>query len=294
MRIRLKHFFLILLTFVLVVSAFPASVLAGPQIPPTAEGPGFILPDSPLFFLDEVKQNIRIFLAIRPQDKAEVFNSIAGERIAELRYMLARNNQKGIEISLKGISQNTQGAADSLAEAQFRGNNVEKLAEDINTDIKRRQEGLDVLLASSTGELKTMVLGTQTSVYDSKAKVVNGLSQGKKEIEMKEDKGKQAEEKIKNSSENSKEVLDKLGILKKQTSESFDKSIKSREDVLRKANSSGDKVKIKEHKALLEAEKAKKEKTANLYKKVEEKFKEYKAAQDELNSLLKSSAITAQ
>ena len=44
----------------------------------------------------------------------------------------------------------------------------------------------------------------------------------------------------------------------------------------------------------MEAEKAKKEKTANLYKKVEEKFKEYKAAQDELNSLLKSSAITAQ
>ena len=214
MRIRLKHFFLILLTFVLVVSAFPASVLAGPQIPPTAEGPGFILPDSPLFFLDEVKQNIRIFLAIRPQDKAEVFNSIAGERIAELRYMLARNNQKGIEISLKGISQNTQGAADSLAEAQFRGNNVEKLAEDINTDIKRRQEGLDVLLASSTGELKTMVLGTQTSVYDSKAKVVNGLSQGKKEIEMKEDKGKQAEEKLKILPRTQKKYWINWGFLK--------------------------------------------------------------------------------
>src|ERR1035437_4242316 len=32
------------------------------SIPPTSDGPGLILPDSPLFFLDQIKQEVRLFL----------------------------------------------------------------------------------------------------------------------------------------------------------------------------------------------------------------------------------------
>ncbi len=198
---------------------FSSQLYASPQIPPTPEGPGLILPDSPLFFLDEIKQNIRVLIAIRPQDKAEVYNSIAGERIAELRFMLARDNKKGIEIALKGISENTKASADNLSDAQFKGHNVEKLAEMINVDIKRRQEALDVLLSVATGELKTMVLGTQTSIYDSKTKVVNAFSPSQKEIERKNDIKKQTNTTVNSGMACSPDLLNKISALKKQVDE---------------------------------------------------------------------------
>lgn len=210
--------------FFLLVSATPAPLYANAQIPPTAEGPGLILPNSPFFFLDEIKQNLRIILAVRPQDKAEVYNSIAGERIAELRFMLAKDNKKGIEIALKGISENTKASADNLSDAQFRGHNVEKLAEMINVDIKRRQEALDVLLSQATGELKTMVLGTQTSIYDSKTKVVNAFSPSQKEIEMKNDIKKQTSTTVNSGMACNPDLLNKISVLKKQVDEKNAKS----------------------------------------------------------------------
>ena len=212
----IKKTVLVFLILILFVVFFPASSYAGPQLPPTAEGPGFILPDSPLFFLDRLKQEVRLALALSLQAKAQVYNSIAGERFAELRFMLNTGNQKGIAVALDGVEENTGLAADKLSDSQFKGENVEKLSEAINTDIKRRQEGLSVLLASATGKLQTRVLGTQTSIYESKAKVVNGIAPHKIENEIKNDQNKQTETKILSGAECSRDILNKLVHLKQR------------------------------------------------------------------------------
>ena len=82
---------------VLGVATISADTLQNLQIPSTSEGPGLILPDSPLFFLDQLKQEFRLFLVFTPEAKAKIHASIAGERMAELRFMVQKNSKRGIE-----------------------------------------------------------------------------------------------------------------------------------------------------------------------------------------------------
>src|SRR5205823_5131147 len=110
---------------------------------PTAEGPGLILPDSPFYFLDKLKQNFRLLIAFGPARKASVYASIAGERFAEFRFELAKNNPSASDVALQGLRENTRKAASELAQAQFSGLNVDDLARKINTSIKEHQRALD-------------------------------------------------------------------------------------------------------------------------------------------------------
>ena len=285
--------FLILIFFVVFL---PRYAYAGPQIPPIAEGPGLILPDSPLFFLDKIKQEVRLLFVFTPQNKAKTYNAIAGERLAELRFMLLRNNKNGIETDLAGIAENLESAANSLAEAQFKGENVELLSENINNDIKRKQDSLDILLSQATGELKTMVLGVQTSVFQSKAKVVSGLPSQQLENETKEDLMKQIETKIKYSFDSSSDVLAKIETLRKQASESSAKAIMTREDEVKAAGIFKNSALIKEKQTRLELEKKRQEKILAAYKKLSDAAKKareaaaaYQRAQQELSQLLNQS-----
>ena len=295
----IKKTVLVFLILVLFVVFLPVSSYAGPQIPPIAEGPGLILPDSPLFFLDKIKQEVRILFAFTPQNRAKTYNAIAGERLAELRFMLLRNNKNGVETDLAGITENLENAANSLTEAQFRGENVELLSENINNDIKRKQDSLDILLSQATGDLKTMVLGAQTSVYQSKAKVVSGLSSQKLENETKEDIMKQIETKIKYSSDSSADILVKIETLRKQASQSAAKSIMMREDEVKAAAILKNTALIKEKQARLELEKKRQEKILAAYlklldagKKAKEAATAYQNAELELKQLLNQSSAS--
>lgn len=156
-------------------------------MPPTTDGPGIFLPDSHFFFLDEMKQNIRLLLSFGPEEKAKTYQSIASERFAELRYMLARNNHEGITKDLQGIAYNMQKAADEVGNAQFNGNDTKKLAKDLNDDIKSKQKVLDQLASVATGETKTYVLGASTSLFDAKLKVEDSLNPADSENELKDD-----------------------------------------------------------------------------------------------------------
>jgi len=293
----IKKTVLVFLILILFVVFLPIPSYAGPQIPPIAEGPGLILPDSPLFFLDKIKQEVRLFFAFSLQNKAKTYSAIAGERLAELRFMLARNNKNGIEVDLKGISENLENAANSLTEAQFRGENVELLSENINNDIKRRQDSLDILLSQSTGELKAMVLGVQTSIYQSKTKIESGLPVQKMENEVRDDLIRQITSKIGYASDSSREILLKLGMLKNLESESSAKSIKIREEELRKATSLKNTAQIKEKQSLLDFEKKNQEKIFAAYQRLTEAAKKaqdataaYQRAQQELYQLLNQSS----
>lgn len=174
------------LLFVSVVPAFAQTSKAedvlgiststvNPQIPATAEGPGFILPDSPLFPLDQLKQALRLTFALSPEAKAVVHSEIAGERMAELRYMLARNNQDGIRIDLNGISQNLSAASDDVAAIQLTGRDATAVAKLLNENIKTKIAVFDTLENQSGGPLRSLVAATSDSLSLAKAKVDDAL-----------------------------------------------------------------------------------------------------------------------
>lgn len=159
------------------------------SIPPTAEGPGLVLPNSPLFFLDKLKQEIRLLLAFTPEQKAQIHNAVAGERLAELQLMLAKNNVPGMRIALQGVSDNLKAASEDLADAKLTGRNISLLAKSINDSIKEKQKSLTVLETSATGEIKAQVVAAKESLKVSKSKAEDYLPVDLLINEMQEDLG---------------------------------------------------------------------------------------------------------
>jgi len=190
----------ILSVFLLLVIVSPAPVFAYnqkevlgvtdtaiPQVPATNEGPGLLLPDSPIFFLDQFKQTVRVAFAFTPEEKARVYANIAGERMAELRFMIAKENKAGIDIDLHGIADNLQKAGTALSQAKLSGHNVTTLAEEINTTIKQDQQGLDVLVGSDNLEIKFKAKAAEAGLLSAKVQVEDALPQDEQNKEISED-----------------------------------------------------------------------------------------------------------
>lgn len=229
------------------------------SIPPTVEGPGLILPDSPLFFLDQLKQTTRLLLAITPEARAKVRADIAGERLAELRFMLAKNNQKGIQTALDGVSQNLQKAGEDLAAAKLTGRNISDLARVINLSVKEKQGSLDVLESQATGELRIRVKAIQGGLMEAKVKIEDSLPEDELENEIRDDLNRLVQRRVREASASAREVEHELEELRKEASESAQKSLKRREEALRKAIEEKNEGLRKAEERLLEAEKKKQE-----------------------------------
>ena len=145
------------------------------SIPPTAEGPGLILPNSPLFFLDQLKQEFRLLLAFTPEQKAKVHTAVAGERLAELQLMLAKNNVAGIRTDLQGVSDNLKGAVDDLNNAKLTGRNISLLAKEINDSIKEKLKVFSALEDNANGEIKAQVVAAKEALKSAKVTVEENL-----------------------------------------------------------------------------------------------------------------------
>ncbi len=228
-------------------------------IPPTASGPGFVLPDSPLFFLDPLKQNVRIIVALTPDAKAVVYNDVAGERLAELRYMLAKKNQQAVAYSLNGVSDNMRNASEELAAAQFAGKNVKKLARILTISIKEKQQALDVLENNASLELKSKVKVAQDSLLTSKVIIEDSLSQEELENEIRDDLSRLAIRRIAEIAENAQEIEHDLEELAGQAQEVSRRVITKRQEALEVAIAQKNKALELERAKLLAAEKVKQE-----------------------------------
>lgn len=236
-----------------------ATQAAIPVIDPTAEGPGLILPDSPLFFLDQLKQNIRLALAFTPEAKAQVHTQIAGERLAELRFMLAKNNLNGINTDLQGISDNLSQAASAVSQAQFAGKDVSVLAKKINDNIKAKQKALDVLENGTTGTLHLAVLQTQESLFESKVEVEDSLPEDQIQNEVKDDLARRIQNRVEEASNSAELLKSDLAELEKEASQSATNSLKRRQEALENAIAQKDDSLKKVEEKLLENEKKRQE-----------------------------------
>lgn len=234
-----------------------ASTSTLPQIPSTIEGPGLILPDSPLFFLDQIKQTVRVATAFTPEQKAKVYKDIAGERLAELRFMLAKNNRSATNTALNGVAENLKKAGEQVDQAQLRGANVSSLAKTINDDIKLKQQSLDLLENQAQGEMKGRVTAAQEALMVAKVKIEDALPEQELENEIDYDLRRQIQRRVTVASQSAQETQEELKELTAQTKQTSNESLRRRQEALQKAIEEKNQILQREQEQLLKYEKEK-------------------------------------
>lgn len=164
-----------ILVFISVVSVAFAQETSKIEMPPTNGGPGFVLPNSPLFFLDQLKQDIRVSFSLTAEQRARTYMQIANERLAEFRIMLAKNEPIGARVALDGVYDNFQLASEELDNARYSGRNVSKTAKEMANLIREHQKALDVVELQAVGVLKKQVAVAQESLILSKNTIEKSL-----------------------------------------------------------------------------------------------------------------------
>lgn len=229
------------------------------DFPPVTSGPGMILPDSPFYFLDQIKQNVRLVLAFTPQQKAELHSQIAGERLAELRLMFARNNKNGIDTALKGLDTELEQTAKSLTDAKNNGKDVSKLAKEINNSVKDKRDVLAEIRAQTQGQLKNKIEAAQESLLDSKTQIEDALPSDDLENEIEDSLNFDLENEFEGASDSAKNIEKMIEVLTTQANENSLKALKNREEAYQKAIEAKNEELKRKQEYLLKTEKLKQE-----------------------------------
>lgn len=242
--------------------------------PPVSAGAGIFLPDSPFYFLDKLKQNVSLAFTFNREEKAKLRARIAGERLAELRVMLARNNPQGINVALSQLEKETGQAASSLVQAASRGQNVAETARSLNETIKTYRNTLDVLKDQATGELKLKIQAAREALKQSKVKVEDELPEDDLIREIENDLNEQVDEEVEEVSQSTDRMERVLKELNSQAEDASGRALKKREDALKKAIEQKNEELKRNQEGLLEEEKERQGKIIKVNQEVAEQARE--------------------
>lgn len=145
------------------------------QLPATAEGPGFIMPHSNLYFLDKLKQQILLTLSLSQARKINMYNAIAGERLAELRIEIEDGQELGINTALSELTSTVSLGRKEVETLQRNGSLKPQTAQELNDDIKDRYIYLVSLEDQVNGSLKEKIKGASRSLLEDKIKLASLL-----------------------------------------------------------------------------------------------------------------------
>jgi putative cell wall-binding protein len=242
--------------------------------PPITAGTGFILPDSPLFFADKIFQQVKIVFAFSPEQKARVRAQIAEERMAELRLMMARNHQNGINTAIFELTKEVDLTAESLSDAGAQGKNVAELAREINERIKLQRKILHAVEKQTGGVLRLQLKSARQALKEAKIEVEDELSDEEIEREVEEDLAEEVEDELEDASESAKTADLAIARLEKEASKSAAKSLTRREEAVKKALLQRNETLKKVEERLLENEKKRQENLLEARKKASEQARE--------------------
>lgn len=265
-------------------------------LPPVTSGAGFILPDSPLFFLDKTFQRIRLVLAFTPERRAKTHAQIAGERLAELRIMLARNDSDAISMTLSNLTQEVSQMSRSLSDAAAEGRDVSLLAKQFNETIKTQRKILGILKDQTEGVLKLQLKTARETLREAKVEIEDELPEDELENEIEEDLNEEIEDEVEEASKSSKRLDHAIDVLSKLASQAAEKrqarreealrrAIEVKDDALRKQEEKFIEQDMKKHKKILEAQKKAHEKAREAMEKAHEATEEFKEAQNAVEEL---------
>lgn len=269
--------------------------------PPVTSGAGFILPDSPFFFLDRLFQQARLLTAFSAERKARVRLEIANERLAELRIMLARDNQDAVATSLSNLTQEVNQMSKSLTDAAAAGQDVSLLAKSLNETIKTQRKILGIVEDQTEGVLKLQFKTARKALKTAKIEIEDELAEDELENEIEEDINEEIEEEVEEASKSAKRLEHAIDVLTKLASEAAQKQKARREEALRHAIEVKNEALKKQEEKLFEQEMKKQKKLLEAHKKAVEEAREaieksqeaadrFKKAKNKVENIKKQSA----
>lgn len=141
------------------------------QLPATVDGPGFIMPHSSFYFVDKLKQKMHLNFAFSIDSKIDIYNKIAGERLAELKIEIEEGNPVGIDTAIAELTSTITLARQDLVKAHQQGRLDTKEAKKLNDIIAQRLAYLSDLESHLSGSLQSKISAAASSLLEDKVKV---------------------------------------------------------------------------------------------------------------------------
>lgn len=259
-----------------------SSTLEDIEFPPVSSGPGYILPDSPFYSFDKAYQQMRLSLLFTAKNRAQLHSQISGERLAELRVMMARKNYDGIDTALLELARENLASVTELKDAVAQGTDVVKLSREINESLTTQHQTLQSLEAQiSDTSLGQKLRAATESVRDAKLIAIETLPEQDMENEIAQALEDELERAILGVSSSAAKLEKRLKVFEKHASRSAQKALEKERKL--KETTAKKEIKTKyqlEREKLLQSKKAQLEKLKELRKKqVEEVRKTVKEAQ---------------
>lgn len=204
-------------------------------MPPTVEGPGLVLPDSPFYVLDKIKQEMRLLVAFSSKEKALTHASILGERYAELRFMLAKEDTQAVALALEGVSYHAQKASEAVRQMHFEGKDTKTLAKTLNDSLKEKQQVLDTLEVTTKGQTQEELHVALAAITEAKVLVEDALGDADLRNEVRYDIAREVAKRVARANSSAKSLDYALQALEKQTKEAAETALSRREAVLQQA-----------------------------------------------------------
>ena len=125
-----------------------------------------LTPESSLYFLDRLGENLRQFFTFNPEAKAKLQIEFAGERIAEIKIMVEKKgvNAKGLAIAESLLQANVAYAAEIVSEEKISGKDVATLAKTLNDEFDARDKLLEQTFKDAKAQLKAQRKEIKTSL----------------------------------------------------------------------------------------------------------------------------------
>ena len=125
-----------------------------------------LTPESSLYFLDRLGENLRQFFTFNPEAKAKLQIEFAGERIAEIKIMVEKKgvNAKGLAIAESLLQANVAYAAEIVSEEKISGKDVATLAKTLNDEFDARDKLLKQTFKDAKAQLKAQRKEIKTSL----------------------------------------------------------------------------------------------------------------------------------
>jgi hypothetical protein len=264
--------------------------------PPITAGAGFILPDSPLFFLDEIFQEVRMLVAFTPERRAKTRALIAGERLAELRIMFARNNSEAVADTLSRLTEEINKMSANLSDAAASGKDLSLLAKELNETIKTQRKVLGILENQTDGILKLQLKTARKALKVAKVEIEDELDEDELENEIEDDVDDEVEEAVEEASGSAKRLEHAIDVLTRLASQAAARQQTRREEALRHAIEVKNEALKKQQEKFFEEESKKQRRILELRTKAHEKAREaiekaqkaaeeFGEAQDEIEEL---------
>jgi hypothetical protein len=261
--------------------------------PGLAAGPGLLLPDSHLYFLDKFFQGFRLALAKAPEKKAEVHKAVALERLAEARVMLAKDNELAANLAMADMTDEIDMATKKMKEAGAGGRNVVALARSLNEAIKSQRAILRTVAEQTTGPLRLQLEATRQKLKLAKYSVEDQLPEDELKVEIQDDISDAIAYQISNTTSTLSDLEYNINAMESEVSESAQQALLHRQEALAQAiNDKNYALQSEQQKLLLEEQK----KQEKMYKFRQETLLQARLSVAEARSAAEKyeSAMTAQ